>query len=389
MEDSEFEIVTEGKAKLITHKLEKYRVGGSYIPSLTPVFYNPLMKTNRDIMIVFLRTIKTTKNEFYFGESMGGIGVRSIRAKLEVDKELVCKINDKSKEAVELIKKNLELNGISEGVEVHCKDARVFNILHSEPGSRFDYLDLDPFGSPAMYIESAILSIKHEGHLGITATDTATLFGNNVDKAFVRYGVKLRKTQFLKELGVRALIASIAITASKQDIGIKPDFSYCERHYIRVYLSVLRGKKHAKESIKKLGFIVYDEENHSWKVLSSLDQLIKEKENKKRCSIIGPIWISSFIDNEIVERMNKKINDTSKEAKKIVERLREERSEIVGFYNTDIISKYLKVRPRKVSELISKINEVGYQANRTIFDPKGVKTNMPYAEFIKMYKELS
>lgn len=385
----EYEIVTEGKAKLLVYKLERYRVKGSYIPALTPVFYNPLMKSNRDIMIALLRAIsqKTTK-ELRYGETMTGVGVRCIRAILETNAKLVCEINDISKEAMKMAEKNLNINGIRSGVKTFCTDARVFSLMHTASKDRFDYLDLDPFGSPAEFTESALLSIKHGGYIGITATDTATLFGNNSIKTFLKYGIIVDKVQFNKELGVRALIASIALAAIKQEIGITPELAYSEKHYIRVYAKVLRGKKYAKESMLNLGFILYNTRENSWKTIKVEDVIKNKWEKDEKHKIIGPIWVSKYIDSELVKKMYSNSFELSQESVEMILKIMNENSEIVGYYDTDLISKSLSVSSRKMQKLVDKIKERGYVATRTLYNPKGIKTNMPYSEFIKVYNEL-
>lgn len=386
----EYEIVTEGKAKLFVYRLESYRVKGSYVPALTPVFYNPIMKSNRDIMIAFLRTISQgITRELRYGETMTGVGVRCIRAILETSAKFLCEINDISKEAIKLAEKNLSINGIKNGVKTFCVDARVFSSTHSAPEDRFDYLDLDPFGSPAEFIESALTSVRHGGYVGITATDTATLFGNNSIKMFLKYGIIASRIQFNKEFGVRALIASIVLAATKQEIGIRPELAYSEKHYVRVYARVLRGKKYAKESMSNLGFVLYNTRENSWKTVKMEDVIKNDWKKDENHKIIGPIWISRYIDNEFVRKMYDNSFELSQESVKMILKIMNENSEIVGYYDADLTSKLLNVSSRKIQELIDKIKERGYVATRTLYNPKGIKTDMPYSEFTKVYSELS
>ena len=49
-------------------------------------------------------------------------------------------------------------------------------ILHSKG---FDYIDLDPFGSPNIFLDSAVKRLGRNGILAVTATDTA---GNKSEK---------------------------------------------------------------------------------------------------------------------------------------------------------------------------------------------------------------
>ena len=42
----------------------------------------------------------------------------------------------------------------------------------------FDCIDLDPYGSPSIFLDSAIRSVKNGGLLLVTATDAGPLCGS-------------------------------------------------------------------------------------------------------------------------------------------------------------------------------------------------------------------
>ena len=86
-------MITEGLAKIKTSK---------------NVFYNPVMKLNRDISVVLLNALG---RKMTIADIMAATGVRSIRFLKEV-KGVKVFINDNSKEAVKLIKQNLKLNKV-------------------------------------------------------------------------------------------------------------------------------------------------------------------------------------------------------------------------------------------------------------------------------------
>ena len=51
---------------------------------------------------------------------------------------------------------------------------------------KFGFVDLDPFGTPAPFIDAAIRSSGK--YLGVTATDTAPLCGAHLKAGIRRYG---------------------------------------------------------------------------------------------------------------------------------------------------------------------------------------------------------
>lgn len=362
----------EGKAHLLVPNPETYRVSkGTYSPSKTPVFFNPLMKENRDFMIAVLVALtEISSHTVYFAESMGGVGVRTVRASLEAKVEEAF-YNDSHPLAVKIATKNIERNGISARTKISLSDANVFQALHSKGPNRVTYLDLDPFGSSAPYMFTAIGAVQHGGILGITSTDSAVLNGLHPRKALARYGAWVERTHMMKELGVRLLLGSLARLASSQDVGILPLVSYSEKYYVRVYVKILRSKSEARLAVSKLGFVFYDKELLSW-TLGRFGEATKGCANKP----IGPIWTSSYYDRSFV----KKIYDSSKDILsprliKLLEIMLEELDSF-GYVSLPLVAKKLKSNPVATAVAIEKIRNSGYKASPTIFGSDCIKTDI-------------
>lgn len=59
--------------------------------------------------------------------------------------------------------------------------------------NQFDAIDLDPYGCPSIFLDSAVQAIKDGGLLLVTATDMAVLAGNSPETCYSKYGaVSLR-----------------------------------------------------------------------------------------------------------------------------------------------------------------------------------------------------
>ena len=153
------ELVSEGKSK--------FKAYLGKVSKKLPVFYNPEMKGNRDISVSLLNALD---REMDIALPLAGSGVRGIRFLLEC-KNMKVHFNDLNPKAYELIRENLELNNVK-GV-VSNLDADLF-LLNSKG---FDYIDIDPFGSPNPFLAAAIGRISREGILAVTSTDTAALTG--------------------------------------------------------------------------------------------------------------------------------------------------------------------------------------------------------------------
>ena len=132
------------------------------------------MEQNRDLSVLVNQWL-VNKNEktMHILDGLAASGIRGIRFanELEGDFDVNVTINDWSEDAYALIKKNLERCGLKNVVASN----RNLNTLLSE--ERFHYIDVDPFGSPVYFIDSAIRGIYNNGIIACTATDTATLCG--------------------------------------------------------------------------------------------------------------------------------------------------------------------------------------------------------------------
>jgi tRNA (guanine26-N2/guanine27-N2)-dimethyltransferase len=249
-----------------------------------PVFYNPAMEKNRTISILLLRELGSGLTVC---EPLSGTGVRGIRYVIEskaVDKLI---LNDISKTAVEIIKKNLNLNGVD--AEVYNEDANV--LLHRLKGV-CDVVDIDPFGSPAPFIHAAFKALREEAVLCVTATDTAVLVGRYSRKCLRRYGSTVKKTPFYIEIGLRNLVGYLARVAASEDFYIEPLFSYWEAHYFRICLRVIKGARNADDVFNFLKYVEY--RRGFRKIVDVLNEASS-----------GPLWVGPLGEPAIVHKMTR------------------------------------------------------------------------------------
>ncbi|MEM4161342.1 MAG: methyltransferase, partial [Thermoplasmata archaeon] len=210
------EEITEGNTICLVPAYQRMKGPGS---SKMPVFYNPNMEFARDVTVSLLSAVLDKRRKLKVLDGMAATGIRGIRIKKEVSKRFSVTLNDINPVAVKLIKKNLELNGV-EG-EVVCKNLN--EILAS---SAYDYIDVDPFGSPVAYLDLAFQSLKRNGVLGVTTTDTAVLCGTAPKVCVRRYLARSRNNYMCHEIGLRIFLGYLARTAAKFDRGVKPLLSF-------------------------------------------------------------------------------------------------------------------------------------------------------------------
>ena len=386
--------VREGKTKIYVPDPKLYtRDNGLLEPAWSPVFYNPRMEFSRDMAVAVLAALKEMNTYFDLCiDPLSGTGIRGLRYANEPGNVRKVIINDINPIAYEFMKNNIELNKLESKVEAYNFDANMLLYLIPMIEGRPDFIDIDPFGSPIPFIDAALHAIRNEGVIAITATDIAPLTGTKEAACRRRYFSRTLKADFDKELGIRILIASIALRAAAKDLCIEPVLSYYADHYYRSYLLIKRGAKKADAMLDEyLGYIIYDKNRLCKYVVKGypLTEIIKLKNFiEDKYEVLGPLWIGKLCDINIIKGILKVASDlvlnTSYRVVKLTETLIEE-SEIEEpyYYRIDLVCSKLRCSMPKLTKIIECLRSKGYKASRTHFDPRGIKTNAEYEELVK------
>ncbi|KUO39323.1 MAG: hypothetical protein AVW05_01675 [Hadesarchaea archaeon DG-33] len=350
------QLVNEGQTKLEVPELERFRTrAGDYAPSLTRVFYNPHMEFCRDLSVSAVQALARELGDLCLCDPLAGVGVRGLRYAKEVKGVTRVIVNDRSLEAVKFIRRNIELNELG-GVEVHNEDA---NTLLWRRAPRFHFVDLDPFGSPASFIDAACASLLRRGMLALTATDTAPLSGTHAKACIRRYGAKPLKTEYGRELGVRILIGFCQRAAGKYELAFTPVLAHATRHYFRVYLRGRRRAGATNDVLANQGYV-----SHC-----------------RACGHRSLISVGRMIND--LARRNFRLGQ---QELTLLNLCREETDGPPAFYDMHELSGRMKVSSPKIVELIGKLRKQGYFASRTHFSGTGFRTDAPMGEIIKIFK---
>ena len=305
------------------------------------VFYNPAMKMSRDLHVAFAKKLKIKGKVL---DGLAASGIRGIRLALEAD--LNVEFCDTSQLATKTILENLKLNDIvgevyNEPVEELLKE------------KKYDCIDIDPFGTPAPFLEAALKGLNNNGILGVSATDTAVLCGAKPSICMKRYGSMSMKWVSAKEIGVRILLAKIHSIASDMGKGIEPLLCYSEGHHLRVFVKL----------VKKNNTIL------KW---INLDMKVINKEEKNAG---GPLWVDKIINKNLIP------DDCEGKLGKFFQTLRNEANGPPGLYDINDIARDANVgQTPKRDKIIKCLEELGYFASSSIFSPLGIKTNAPRAK---------
>ncbi len=379
-------IISEGKARIIIPNPQYYkRPDGVFEPAWLPVFYNPLMKLNRDLTVL---VVKKYYKKGFFIEPLGGTGIRGIRLALEAGLEGV--INDIDPIAYYYIRRNIVLNNLEKTVKPFNMEANALLNNFTFTGVFVDYIDIDPYGSPIPFIDSAVKPLGKKALIGVTATDTGPLTCSHKHKALRRYGVRCIKVDFSKELGLRVLIYNIVFRAAGQDVALYPVLSYNDKYYYRVFFEADRSSNKAYKYIDECsGYIVYCRDTLLRRFVR---ELIEVKDlNCKKAEIIGPLWICGLGSIELTNELLKisGSDEAYASALSLLTMLKDEYSINTPYYRYDKLFGMYKVNMPPINTFIEKLRELGYRAYRTHFDPRGIKTDAPYDELVKVISSFS
>ncbi|HII72648.1 TPA: tRNA (guanine(10)-N(2))-dimethyltransferase [Candidatus Woesearchaeota archaeon] len=345
-----FQEITEGPARL------KVPVGEKISADL-PVFYNPVMKFNRDISVLLLKALD--REGMQICDPLAGSGVRSIRFLLELPENMVrhITINDKDEESFGKIKENLGLNKISadgERVVLENRDANA--LLLSSTG--YDYIDVDPFGTPNPFLDAACRRLARNGILAVTATDTSALSGTFINACKRKYWAVPRRDYLMHETGLRILIRKCQLIAAQYDKALVPIFSYSKDHYMRIFFRAEKGKEKVDNVIRQHG--MHEE--------------------------TGPLWLGALWDAELVAKMY----DLSLELKYDLDHnflgiMKDEaKIDVFGFFDIHALCKKKGVECPRFETVFEGLKKQGYIVSRTHFSPYAIRTNAPQQAVLGM-----
>ena len=130
------------------------------------------------------------------------------------------------------------------------------------------WVDIDPYGSPMPFIDSAMQSMARSGVMEVSATDTAALTGSSKTALMRRYGARVRTDSLAHDSGMRVMLATFSRVAARHDRSIVPLLSVWDSHHLRVSFRVLKSVSTANELEDSIGWRVHSPTNEE--VLASI-----------------------------------------------------------------------------------------------------------------------
>jgi len=379
-------------------------------------------------------------------DALAASGLRSIRYYNEISSTLLhsVTINDLDVAATDLARENIVFNGISEamtspedepkqgGICIHNHDAthlmymsrRTPNLqlyTHSQSIQRdqYDVIDLDPYGSAAPFLDSALQAIANGGLIACTCTDMAALGGSHPDTCYGRYGsMSIPRVPYLQESALRILLHTIAQRAAVYGKSIRPILSVGMHFYVRVFFEVWEDKQAVNNLSLSIGTVYQSAQCSSFHCIPH-GQHAKNNPNVIQATraplyptcletggqfkTVGPVWLGPLHDktviNEAITRLEKlqdlhnanEENEGSKfdtnvtfghlkmykELHGLLTSCEEELDDVPLYYTMSNLAHTLSCQTPPINIFKSALINAGYRVSGYHKDAEAVKTDAP------------
>lgn len=358
--------VTEGRTKILALRQSLTDT----VPPQNVAFFNPKAKMSRDFSIIaYSAFLKNFEGPRLFLDSLAGVGARGLRVANEIN-DMQVVINDLNPGALELARKSTEINELK-NIRISENEACRFLSDFSKKGHRGTIVDIDPFGSPARYIDCGIRATLHRGLLSVTATDQQVLHGLFRDACKKRYhGVPI-KTTYSNEIATRLVLGLINTIAARLDVEITPIFVETNMHYYRAYLRMLNKP----DTQNRIGYIAHCRAcGHRQTVQEPVPgcQLCGSKVEHA-----GPLWTSHLFEKKFVDSMLAESSslEVDKKCEKTITKCILESEMPPCYYTLDEIAEMKGSSPVPLVHVIDKLQNNGFLASPTSFSPTGFRTD--------------
>ena len=211
------------------------------------------LSEERVVSIDLHTEVSKRRQEFRILDALSATGLRALRYAHELPFVTSVTANDLSRQATDIIKLNVKHNELESKVRVTTSNANahMYSALTEEDtksyNSKYQVIDLDPYGTVAPFIDAALQALANDGLLCVTSTDTAIFASNSYpEKAYSQYGGLPVKGYHSHEVGLRLLLHAIASSGARYGIAIEPLLSLSIDFYARLFVRVRKSPADVK-----------------------------------------------------------------------------------------------------------------------------------------------
>lgn len=356
-------------------------------PFAAAVFYNPAMEFSRTISAIAIGSALDVLGieKACVVDGLCSLGARGIRYVCENKGIGRIFFVDANPTAIKVLKRNIALNKLQRKSKVVQGD---LNSFLASVKQEFEVIEIDPFGSPAPFLENAVRRLEKKAILSVTATDLAALCGVHSRPCLRHYAAKPLRCEYSHELALRILLGAVARSAARFERGVKPLISWYERHYVKVVVLVEDGAQKADDSIYKLGFV-----NHCFKCFHRAAgelPVIKCPKCGAAMDYAGPLWMHETCDSSFLDKMSAEASrkpNLEPQVLQLLTLLKEEQKLPQTFFDLHSIASKLKLKQiPPLSQVLDVLKGKGFSAAQTHFNPNAIKTNASVKELLSIIK---
>ncbi len=390
------EWIREGATRLLVpmdarrERPERRRDGPVRGPGLKAggTFYNPAMRFARDLSVLFTEArmeAHAAKNThkalvpYRYLDALAATGARILRIAVEarrppgvVFEGVAC---DRDPRVVALLRKNIAGNHAAERV------AGMQGDMHEvAAGGHWDHVDVDPFGSPVPFLDSAVRRLSRGGTIALTATDTAALTGAAAAACRRRYDAQPWHAAGMHEMALRILAGAAVRTAARHEIALRPVLAHATDHYVRVYLEADKGAGRADAALDRLGFLV-ESRDGTRRYGSHADNAAPDV-----VRWAGPLWGGPLQDPQWVAALHGRMAAHPHLDRPALERFllraAEESGPALPVYEIAEVARANKGGPPRLEDFLARLREAGHRATRLHSTPTGFRTDAEWQQIL-------
>ncbi|KAF2871978.1 S-adenosyl-L-methionine-dependent methyltransferase [Massariosphaeria phaeospora] len=240
--DDQSEETTENRAK----RMRTVESGHDVLPLDPEITLATMSGEVDDIVDPKIEAHAKWKPQFSILDALSATGLRALRYAKEVPFATSITANDMSSKATKSIALNVKHNRLEDKITANTGNA-IAHMYSFVDKSGYDVIDLDPYGTAAPFIDSAIQAINDEGLLCVTCTDSAIFASHGyLEKTYSQYGGLPLKGEPCHEGGLRLLLHAVASSAGRYGMAIEPLLSLSIDYYIRVFVRIRKSPNDVK-----------------------------------------------------------------------------------------------------------------------------------------------
>ncbi|GFR97622.1 tRNA (guanine(26)-N(2))-dimethyltransferase [Elysia marginata] len=189
----------------------------------------------------------------------------------------------------------------------------------------FQFIYLSPYKNSSTCLEPAFHSLASEGVLNLVVPDLS-IFARAPHVVQRAFSAQVIKTEYLKEMAARTVLAEAARAAAKYSKGISALYVVSQDDYLLITVQVHRGQRAVDGSLNNVSHLLHcrfcEERVFLPNQLAPHDDpysfltcTCKSKNLGKTAVILGPMWKDSIFNTDFLSRITKEGNKLGLSAK--------------------------------------------------------------------------